>query len=212
MEITEGGQQTVRGIAVTLEESALVERARRGEEAAFAQLYDRYERRIYAYVYRIMGNPDDAFDLTQDAFIKAYQALPRLDAEQEMNLSAWLHRIASNACMDVLRRRKLVNWLPWEHERGQGEGVSEPSTSRVADDPERSYDRQETTRQVQATLNRMSSRNRMALILKEYQDLSCDEIADILEVSRGAVKSILFRAREEFRKLYKDDMESSRFS
>jgi len=197
----------VKGIAVALEESTWVERARRGDEVAFAAIYDRYERRIFAYVYRIMGNPDDAADLTQETFVKAYQALPRLEPEQEMNLSAWLHRIASNACMDVLRRKRIVNWLPWEHERGQGEGVSEPSTHRLSDDPERSYERQETSKQVQAALNRMSPRNRMALILKEYQDLPCDEIAAILDVSRGAVKSILFRAREEFRKLY---MESSR--
>ncbi len=197
----------MKGIAVALEESTWVERARRGDEVAFAAIYDRYERRIFAYVYRIMGNPDDAADLTQETFVKAYQALPRLEPEQEMNLSAWLHRIASNACMDVLRRKRIVNWLPWEHERGQGEGVSEPSTHRLTDDPERSYERQETSKQVQAALNLMSPRNRMALILKEYQDLSCDEIAAILDVSRGAVKSILFRAREEFRKLY---MESSR--
>lgn len=195
-----------KGYAVALDEMAWVERARRGEEAAFAAIYQRYERRIYAYVFRIMGNPDDAFDLTQETFIKAYQALPRLDPEQELNLSAWLHRIASNACLDVLRRRKLISWLPWEHERERGEGVAEPASHDKSGDPENSYEQQETSKQVQTTLRRMSARNRMALVLKEYQDLSCDEIADVMGVSRGAVKSILFRAREEFRKLYGEEI------
>ncbi len=194
-----------KGYAVALDELAWVERARRGEEAAFAAIYQRYERRIYAYVYRIMGNPDDAFDLTQETFIKAYQALPRLGHEQELNLSAWLHRIASNTCLDLLRRRKLISWLPWEHERERGEGVAEPASHDPSGDPERSYVQQETSKQVQNTLRRMSMRNREALVLKEYQSMSCDEIAEVMGVSRGAVKSILFRAREEFRKLYDEE-------
>jgi RNA polymerase sigma-70 factor, ECF subfamily len=194
-----------KGYAVALDELAWVERARRGEEAAFAAIYQRYERRIYAYVYRIMGNPDDAFDLTQETFIKAYQALPRLGSEQELNLSAWLHRIASNTCLDLLRRRRLISWLPWEHEREHGEGVAEPASHDLSGDPESSYVQQETSKQVQNTLHRMSVRNREALVLKEYQSMSCDEIADVMGVSRGAVKSILFRAREEFRKLYNEE-------
>ena len=64
---------------------------------AFEAIYQRYERRIYSYIYRLMGNAEDASDLTQDTFVKAYQALPR--AQGEMNLSAWLHRIASNTCL-----------------------------------------------------------------------------------------------------------------
>jgi len=128
-----------KGYAVALDELAWVERAPRGEEAAFAAIYQRYERRIYAHVYRIMGNPDDAFDLTQETFIKAYQALPRLGHEQELNLSAWLHRIASNTCLDLLRRRKLISWLPWEHERERGEGVAEPASHDPSGDPESSY-------------------------------------------------------------------------
>ncbi len=194
-----------KGYAVALDESAWVERARRGEEAAFEAIYQRYERRIYAYVYRMMGNPEDAFDLTQETFIKAYQALPRLSPEQELNLSAWLHRIASNTCLDLLRRRRLISWLPWEHERERGEGVAEPASHDRGGDPEDSYMQQETSKQVQGTLRQMSARNRMALVLKEYQGLSCDEIADVMQVSRGAVKSILFRAREEFRKLYGEE-------
>jgi RNA polymerase sigma-70 factor, ECF subfamily len=176
------------------EEASWVARAKAGDQAAFAELFARYERRIYAFVYRMMGNPDDAFDLTQETFLKAYRALDKTDAE--LNVNAWLHRIASNACMDVLRRRQRLRWLPWEgakHER---------ASSQREDDPEDTLLGDETQRSVTRVLQAMSARNRQAMVLREYEGLSCEDIGEIMGVSRSAVKSILFRGREEFRKLY----------
>jgi RNA polymerase sigma-70 factor (ECF subfamily) len=142
-----------------------------------------------------MGNAEDAYDLTQDTFIKAYQALPR--TAPDLNLSAWLHRIASNACMDVLRRRKLIRWLPWEtFDTNPG---MEPAAD---DDPVGEYNQFETSGEVQSVLDRLTPKHRMSLVLKEYQGLSCDEIGDVMGLSRSAVKSLLFRAREEFRQVY----------
>ena len=176
------------------EEASWVARAKAGDQAAFGELFARYERRIYAFVYRMMGNPDDAFDLTQETFLKAYRALDKTDAE--LNVNAWLHRIASNACMDVLRRRQRLRWLPWEgakHDR---------ASSQREDDPEDTLLGDETQRSVARVLQAMSTRNRQAMILREYEGLSCEDIGEIMGVSRFAVKSILFRGREEFRKLY----------
>lgn len=176
------------------EEASWVARAKAGDQAAFAELFARYERRIYAFVYRMMGNQDDAFDLTQETFLKAYRALDKTDAE--LNVNAWLHRIASNACMDVLRRRQRLRWLPWEgakHER---------ASSQREDDPEDTLLGDETQRAVSRVLQAMSPRNRQAMVLREYEGLSCEDIGEIMGVSRSAVKSILFRGREEFRKLY----------
>ncbi len=194
----------MRGHEVPLDELAWVARAGLGEEAAFAAIYQRYEQRIYAYIYYHMRRSrDDAFDLTQETFIKAYRALPRLTAEPGLNLSAWLRRIASNTCIDVIRRRKLISWLPWEQRHG--EGVAEPASNDPGSDPEGSYVRGETRTEVHNTLRQMSVRNRMALLLREYQEMSYDEVAEVLGVSRSAVKSTLFRAREEFRKLYGEE-------
>ena len=176
------------------EESLWVARVRGGDSAAFAALYQRYERRIYAFVYRMMGNPDDAFDLTQETFLKAFRALDRTDAE--LNVNAWLHRIASNACMDVLRRRQRLRWLPWDGAR------HERASSQREDDPEDTLLGDETQRAVARVLRAMSPRNRQAMILREYEGLSCEDIGEIMGVSRSAVKSILFRGREEFRKIY----------
>ena len=160
---------------------------------AFEAIYNRYERRIYAFVYRLMGNAEDAYDLTQDTFVKAYMALPRIAGDADLNLSAWLHRIASNACMDVLRRRKLIRWLPWE--TFDTNPAMEPTAD---DDPVNEYNQIETTGEVQAVLGKLTAKHRTALVLKEYQGMSCDEIGEVMGASRSAIKSLLFRAREEF--------------
>jgi RNA polymerase sigma-70 factor (ECF subfamily) len=176
------------------DESLWVTRAREGDAAAFAAIYARYERRIYAFIYRMMGNPDDAFDLTQETFLKAYRALDKTDAE--LNVNAWLHRIASNACMDVLRRRQLLRWLPWDnarHDRPSGRREDSPEAALLGD---------ETQRAVTRVLQAMSPRNRQALILREYEGLAYQEIAAVLGISLLAVKSLIFRARAEFRERY----------
>ncbi|MEO8288550.1 MAG: RNA polymerase sigma factor [Chloroflexota bacterium] len=181
--------------AVAIDEHSWVSKAREGDAAAFEAIYNRYERRIYAFVYRLMGNAEDAYDLTQDTFVKAYMALPR--TAPDLNLSAWLHRIASNACMDVLRRRKLIRWLPWE--TFDTNPAMEPTAD---DDPVGEFNQSETSGEVQTVLDKLSAKHRMALVLKEYQGMSCDEIGEVMGASRSAVKSLLFRAREEFRQVY----------
>lgn len=177
------------------EEDAWVSRARAGDQAAFEAIFQRYERQIYSFTFRMMGDADDAYDLTQDCFIKAYRNLEKTNGD--LNVSAWLHRIASNTCLDVLRRRKRIRWLPWDTEKHEG-----MLPSHAVDDPERTVVSTETRQDVQIILNRMTPRNRLALLLREFEGLSTEEIGEVMGLSRSAVKSVLFRAREEFRKLY----------
>jgi RNA polymerase sigma-70 factor (ECF subfamily) len=179
------------------EEDVWVSRAKAGDQAAFEALVQRYERQIYNFIYRMMGDADDAYDLTQDCFVRAYRSLP--GTSSDVNISAWLHRIASNACLDVLRRRQKIRWLPWDSTKH--DNLLEAHAS---DDPEQRTVTFETSSAVQATLNMMSPRNRLALVLREYEGLSCEDIGEVMGLSRSAVKSILFRGREEFRKLYVD--------
>jgi RNA polymerase sigma-70 factor, ECF subfamily len=177
------------------EEDAWVSRARAGDQAAFEAIFQRYERQIYSFAFRMMGNADDAYDLTQECFIKAYRNLEKTNGD--LNVSAWLHRIASNSCLDVLRRRKRIRWLPWDNDRH--ESLLQPSTP---DDPVVTVVSNETQRDVQLILNQMTPRNRLALLLREFEGLSTEEIGEVMGLSRSAVKSVLFRARDEFRKLY----------
>jgi RNA polymerase sigma-70 factor (ECF subfamily) len=184
------------GFAVLpVDEAMWVSRAKEGDQAAFEAIFQRYERQIYGFIYRMMGNPEDANDLTQECFIRAYKALPQTS---DLNVSAWLHRIASNACLDVLRRRQRIRWLPWESHKHEHLLHGKP-----LDDPERNAISQETQIVVQRVLSQMSPRNRMALVLREYEGMSCEDIGEIMGLSRSAVKSILFRGREEFRKIYR---------
>ncbi|HET7036707.1 MAG TPA: sigma-70 family RNA polymerase sigma factor [Thermomicrobiaceae bacterium] len=179
-----------------VDEATWVDRAKEGDQAAFEAIFQRYERQIYGFIYRMMGNPEDASDLTQECFIRAYKALPQTSVD--LNVSAWLHRIASNACLDVLRRRQRIRWLPWEAHKHEHLLHGKP-----IDDPERTALSSETQVLVQRILNQMSPRNRMALVLREYEGMSCEDIGEIMGLSRSAVKSVLFRGREEFRKLYR---------
>ncbi|HLI50275.1 MAG TPA: RNA polymerase sigma factor [Thermomicrobiaceae bacterium] len=183
------------GAATPFDEASWVSRAKEGDQAAFEAIFERYSRQIYGYIYRMMGNPEDADELTQECFIRAYKSLSH--TSQELKLSAWLHRIASNACLDVLRRRQRIRWLPWESHKHE-----HLLHARPLDDPERNALSQETQLIVQHVLNQMNPRNRMALVLREYEGMSCEDIGQVMALSRSAVKSVLFRGRQEFRHIY----------
>lgn len=176
-------------------EASLVTRAQAGDQRAFEELFTIFQTPIYNYIYRTMGSPEDAYDMTQDTFLKAYLALPK--TSDDLKIGAWLYRIATNVCLDELRHRKLVKWQPWE----VFISVFHPSQVAV-DAPEREVMEGENQEEVQAILSRLHPKYRMCLILREYHDLSYDEIADTLSTTRAAVKSLLFRAREEFRQIY----------
>ncbi len=177
------------------EEKFLVERARQGDKAAFEQIYEKYKNTVFTLIYRLLGNMEDAYDVSQEVFTKAFKALPKTDSE--LNLAGWLHRIASNASMDVLRHRKKLQWLSWDS------NFQTLSNANRYDEPEEHAMEEQTKKQVQNTLNKMHYQYRMCLVLREYMELSYEEIAEVMGVTPGAVKSLLFRAREQFRRMYK---------
>jgi RNA polymerase sigma-70 factor (ECF subfamily) len=164
-----------------------------GNALDFETLVRRYERQIYAYTYRMMGgNAADAEDLTQETFLKAYRALAH--TPDVPHVSAWLYRIAANNCRDEWRRRQRRHAQPWDPT------VQEPiADSSAESDPEAFAIRRETDARIEAILDRMKPRNKRALVLKECAGLSCEDIGAMMGISGKAVKSTLFRAREEFR-------------
>ena len=110
-----------------LGDAVWIERARAGDAEAFGVIFHRYGPRIRAHCYGIIGNAADADDLTQETFLRAYRALGT--TSETLSLSAWLYRIATNACTDLLRRRRTARWLPWEegyHERPAGGARGQP--------------------------------------------------------------------------------------
>ena len=166
-------------------------------EALYARLFEQYEQPIYQYVYRLLGDSEDARDFTQDAFLKAYRKLPETLAKGNFQPQAWLYRIATNVCLDELRHRKLLKWQPWES------FVSLFHPTQVArDNPERDAIQTETRNEVGLVLEKLSPRYRAALVLREFHGLGYEEIADVMGTSRTAIKTLLLRARESFRLHY----------
>lgn len=163
----------------------------------FQWIFLEYEQPIYQYVYRLVGNIEDARDFTQDAFLKAYKKLPETLARGDFQPLAWLYKIATNVCFDEFRHRKLVKWQPWEV------FISDFHPSQIArDDPEREAMQTETKEEIQAVLAKLLPHYRAVLILREYHGLGHEEIAQVLGYSRTAIRHLLLRARQSFRLQY----------
>lgn len=161
----------------------------------FAAAYLAHRSAIYAYLHRMIANPDDAEDLTVLTFEKALRAWGNHPPEDE--LRPWLFRIATNSCLDELRRRQRIRWQPWE----TFVGLFHPSQV-APDDPEKETLRHEASDQVRAALDKLSPRDRGALILREYHGLSVEEVANAIGITPATAKVVLFRARERLRAAY----------
>lgn len=175
-----------------MSEVLLAQRVREGDSDAFEEVFRTYHARIYNYVYRLVGDAEETSDLTQESFLKAYRALLR--GEEPLNLSAWLYRIASNTALDVLRRRRLIQWQPLE-------GLMSVLNVPGGPDPEEETLWSEQRAEIEHVLAQLPPRYRMYLILREREGLSYQEIAAITGDSPDTVKVTLYRARERARKI-----------
>jgi RNA polymerase sigma-70 factor, ECF subfamily len=158
---------------------------------SFDRIYAKNKTPVYNHIYRLVGDRELADDLTQDTFLKAFRALPKMDAN--LKLAAWLYRIATNTAYDALRRRKLIAWLPWQdldHEPADVESA----------DPQEMYG---TTELVRAALHRMPELYRAALLLYTQEGFSYREIAQALHIAESGVKMYLSRARASFKEHYR---------
>lgn len=161
-----------------------VRRAQAGDGEAFSELMRRHQDRVYRYLLRMLGSHEDALELAQEAFIKAWQALPQWQPEAQFR--TWLFRIANNTALDALRRRKLVEFVPLEDSYdAQSSGP----------DPERQAQATQEVRQLEASLKRLAPEHRQILLLREVEEMSYEEIGQVLSLSEGTVKSRLARAR-----------------
>lgn len=180
-------------------EATLIERAQAQDEAAFDQIVRLYADRIYNYVRRMVGNPQDAEDITQEVFIRAYQGLSQFDGRA--SFSTWLFRIATNLCIDHKRRQsRRVQTVPYHHDEGdEEEGDWEfPDTNQPS-----ALDHllnQELQAVVEGAIERLNPKLKTVLLLYDVEGLSYEQIAETLGIPMGTVKSRLFAAREQIRK------------
>jgi RNA polymerase sigma-70 factor (ECF subfamily) len=158
--------------------------ARAGDRTAYASLVRRYQDRVHRFILRMVGSREEAMDLTQDTFIKAWQALPAWRPEARFH--TWLFRIASNTAMDALRRRRTVEWVPLDDQF---------DTASESPDPQAQHESKQRLKAMDAAIARLPAEQREAILLREVEDLSYAEIAAATGVNEGTVKSRLARAR-----------------
>ena len=168
-----------------------------GKQHRYAELVGRYQGPIVNYVYRMMGQYEDAVDLSQDVFLKAYSALESY--QPRYPFSAWLFRIARNAPIDELRRRRLRT-VPLDAPIATGEGSVDRQIEAPDVGPEQQYLRAELQGELGALVAELPEKYREPLVLRHGAELSYEEIAEALELPLGTVKTRIFRAREALRK------------
>src|SRR3989442_5338453 len=216
--------------------SAPQEQAQRVDVADFEAIFLRFQGPITNFIYHMIGNREQACDLAQDVFVKAYKALLGGTVVQPGALSAWLYRIAANTNTDTLRRRRLISWLPmslFNEDRGIGAGVLSDSGGTASDsfstngedgssdgrsssigslyerggyDGGRFENRVADREIVERIFKQLPPKYAICLWLYENDGLSCAEIAEVLGISASAVKMRLMRARERFLTLHQQEL------
>ena len=182
-------EQTAGVSLETADDQALVAACLGGRNAAFDVIVERHRRTVYQVCYRFVGNHEDASDLSQETFVKAWRGLGGFKGQAQ--LSTWLYRIAVNTCLNRVQAKAL----PTETIEHDG---FEDTTS---DDPGSRVLRNERARAVRRAIAQLPEKQRATLILRSYQELSHREIADVLGSSVGAVKANFFHALANLKKL-----------
>jgi RNA polymerase sigma-70 factor (ECF subfamily) len=175
-----------------ISESDLIERFKKGGSSAFEAIVLRHQNRIYNLCRYMLQDPEDARDAAQDVFLKAYRGLK--DFRPESSLYTWLYRIAVNTCLDYRRKSRREAF------------GNEPLTENLVSDersPHQLYESGEIPESIQLTLQKLPEKLRAAIVLREIEELSYEEIAEVLHTSVGTVKSRISRAREQLRRLLK---------
>ena len=167
-----------------MNELLLISRARGGDREAFGALVEQYRDNVYRLAYRMCGNAYDADEAAQEAFVAAWRALPNFRGDAKF--STWLYRLTTNAAIDVMRREKRHQTV------GDGEMIE---VADDADSPQETVERTEQQEAVQKALSTLSEEYREVLLLRYMEELDYAEIAEVLQLPSGTVKSRINRAK-----------------
>lgn len=185
-------------MAMEENETNLIERVCSGDIYAFQEIVERYKKKVYYIAYDIVGDFHEAEDISQEVFIKMYRALDRFRKDAKM--SSWLYQIAVNTSIDSLRKRKAkprINVEDIEQVGGQEQALKSASPEA---DPERRAVATLMQEHIDHALHKITPQERAVFVMRHYNEFKIREIADVLEVSSGTVKSLLFRALKKMRK------------
>jgi RNA polymerase sigma-70 factor (ECF subfamily) len=182
-----------RGDEISCEAEVLIRRCQRGDELAVEALIRHYQNYVFRLCYLVMRNEQDAEDMTQETFIRAFRALPRYEIRKGVSFEAWLYRIAVNCCRSRMRR-KWYQVLPWPEPAPQL--VTEPDAQ-----PDRMAVQSEQRDEMLKAIDTLGSKHRFVVILRYYAGLSNEEIAQTLNIPSGTVRSRLHTARQRLKAL-----------
>lgn len=184
----------VEGELKKLSDEELFRESWEGDTAAFDHLVERYKIKLYSFICRMIGDPDQAEDLLQETFIRVYRK--RQEHERIKKFSTWTYTIAANLARDELRRRKRWSFVPLE------ESVKQKTVTplKTARDPEDDLTRTEIRRHILIAMESLNAKYRMAFVLRDIEGLSYEEIGEVLSIPLGTAKSRVNRARTELQK------------
>lgn len=182
-----------------MEETVLVKLARDGSEEALKMLYEQNKNKIFGLAYQYVKNTEDAEDILQETFIKAYHSLDTYNLQEGTSFFSWLYRIGVNNCIDFLRKNKQIKL---KNEQMNDIEII-PSNNENAN-PEYTAQQQAVRNKINKYLSALPPKQRMVFVLKHYQQLTTKEIAEYLKCTEGSVKKQLFRAVSGLKKYLKD--------
>lgn len=174
-----------------MEEKQIIEHLKNSDEFIYKFVYDQYSRMVYSVCFRMTSSKEEAEDAVQDVFIKVFNSINSF--REDSKLSTWIYRLAVNICINKSRRKKAINFLSlnfWEDEKGGNEMAADSLT------PREEIEKSELQKIVQEAVNTLPAKQKTAIVLSRYEELSYKEISKIMGLSLSAVESLLFRAKE----------------
>lgn len=175
-----------------LSDNELVFIMREKDSEKFGEIIERYQGRLFAYLYRLVGSKEEAEDLLQDVFIKAYKNINSYDIERKF--SSWIYRIAHNEAVNHIKRKSLKRFIPWENITATKDKLEMSSGDEGADT---AWLRKETGQEVDEAINRLPFKYKQVLVLRYYSDKSYEEISDILGKPINTVGTLINRAKKK---------------
>ncbi|MBS4537203.1 sigma-70 family RNA polymerase sigma factor [Clostridium sp. D2Q-11] len=192
---------------MTLNERKLIKRSMKGDIDAFEKLIEAHQKSAYNIALRMLKNPEDAKDVSQQAFVKIFKYIDTFNFKS--SFTTWMYRIIVNLCIDYINKNKINNTYSLDNPIKTDTGEINREVKDNTDLPEDIVEKKETKQIVHNAINKLDDIHRSIIILRDIEDFSYKEISEILEISIGTVKSRIKRGRDNLRVILKEEMEQN---